>query len=368
MLYFSSTYLQNKTFQSLEDLFQNISSKKVALVFDSNIVVYYRDFYLNPKSFVDNPNNKETVYAIRYLNEQITRYSLEVLATLGVDESSRRKSDFSVNEEKRKQTHEALMFLLHLDYRDFDKFIQLKRVQEPIIDKGEYPSSMLPFLEQDSFYQHPLIVMYILCLKVILLFNRFESNEISGKEAIDALNRFMREDIDSVSGIMYFLCVNLFGGSDEFKNIFFPKKNLPTNEKLHRIFNGAIDLVFPTIINKVTNAYYKTPIPDMIPVFVSTDKRISKLHSLIGLRITHNTKETYSYFPELIQVDFLSKIKWTKEEMNELFKVSQSDIKRFTSFDGTPRMTTHLLKYVKLLEGEVIRDWDKSPVANIVYK
>lgn len=357
MLYFSSTYLQNRTFQSLEDLFHNISPEKVALVYDSNIVVYYREFYLNPKHFTDNPVNKDIVHVIRYLNEQVIRYNLKVLALLGVDESSRRKSDFSINDDKWNQTHEALNVLLHLDSFDFDKFIQIKIPQEPFVDKGEYPNSMLPFLEQKSLYQHPLIVMYLLCLKVILLYFRFESCEITRKEAIDELNRFMREEIDSISGTIYFLSLHLFGGSNEFKNIFFPKKNLAINEKLHRILTGAIDLVLPAIVNKVTNSYYRMPIPDLIPVFVSTDKRISKLHSLMGLRITINTKENYSYFPELIQADFLSKLEWTKEEMNQLLMVSQSDISRFTNFDGTPRMTTHLLKYVKPMEDELIRHW-----------
>lgn len=367
MLHFSSTYLQNQTFQSLEELFQNISPKNVALVYDSNIVVYYREFYLNPKRFSEQQSNCEIISAIRYLNEQITRYDLEVMATLGVDESSRCKQDFSINEAKRNQTHEALMFLLHLDYKDFDKFIQFGSSQEPILDKGEYPNSMLPLLKQDSIYQHPLIIMYLLCLKVILLYNRFELNEISGKDAIDELNRFMREDIDTISGIMHLLSLHLFGGSNEFKNIFFPKRKLKTNEKLHKIFNGAIDLVLPTVINKVTNSYYKTPIPELIPVFVSTDKRISKLHSLMGLRITQNTKETYSFFPEMIQGDFLGKLQWTKEEMNHFFKVSQSDIKRFTRFDGAPREASHLLSHVLPLETELIRLWEESPVANNKY-
>jgi len=363
MLYFSSTYLQNKTFQSLEELFQNISPKNVALVYYSNIVVYYRDFYLNPKQFIKN-SNSNIIHSLRYLNEQVTRYDLEVLATLGVDESSRCKSDFSVNEQKRKQTHEALMTLLHLHYVDFDKFIELKVPQEPIVDNGSYPNSMIPFLEQDSLYQHLLIVMYLLCLKVILIYNKFEIGEIDRKQSIDELNRFMREELNFVSGIMYLLCLHLFGGSAEFKNIFIPKKKLARNEKLHRIFNGAIDLVFPTIINKVTNSQYKTPIPHMIPVFVSTDKRISKLHSLMGLRITYNTKESYSFFPELVQADFLGNLKWTKEEMNHLYKLSTADIERFNSFDGTPKATTHLLKNIKPLEDEVIRVWSGSPVAN----
>ena len=170
----------------------------------------------------------------------------------------------------------------------------------------------------------------------------FEIGEIDRKQSIDELNRFMREELNFVSGIMYLLCLHLFGGSAEFKNIFIPKKKLARNEKLHRIFNGAIDLVFPTIINKVTNSQYKTPIPHMIPVFVSTDKRISKLHSLMGLRITYNTKESYSFFPELVQADFLGNLKWTKEEMNHLYKLSTADIESV--------ITSYSIHYTKLYD------------------
>lgn len=132
----------------------------------------------------------------------------------------------------------------------------------------------------------------------------------------------------------------------------FPK-SLPINERLHKIFNGAIDLIFPTIINKLQ-------IKNLIPIFVSTDKRISKLNSLMGIRARFNTNETYSYSPELIQADFLGRLKWTKEEMDQLYVVPQSDINRLNRFDGRPRMTTHLLKYVKPLETVLIKLWQNA--------
>lgn len=360
MLYFSSIYLKNKTYQSFEDLFQDVSPERVVLVYDTNIVIYHRDFYLNPKCFVDNPLNKNSINAIRYLNENVNRYNLEVLASFGVDESSRQKSDFSLNIDKWNQTHNALMSLLHLNYHDFDKFIQNQRPIEAVIDRGVYPNSMLLFLEQNSSYQQLLIVMYIFCLKVILLYYRFESKEITGKEAVNELNRYMRNDINCVSATMSLLSLHLFGGSNEFMNIFFPKNNLPINEKLHKIFNGSIDLIIPTIINKEVEKFYKKQMPNLIPVIVSSDKKISNLLSLMRLISKYQSKESNNYFPELLQVDFLNSLKWNNEEMNQLFKFSNSDFDRFISFDGIPRSTTHLLKYVKPLEDELVIYWNKK--------
>ena len=68
-MYFSSTYLPNKVYFSLEDLFNEVEKDKVILVFDSNIFIYYKDFYLDPLKFSTDNRLKKPYNQIRYLSD-----------------------------------------------------------------------------------------------------------------------------------------------------------------------------------------------------------------------------------------------------------------------------------------------------------
>lgn len=349
MIYFSSTYIENRAFQTLEELFKYVAPKDVALVFDTNVVVYYRDFYLAPKLFVERNKDNGISAVVRYLIEQIIRYDLKVNASLGVDESSRSKVNFSLIEEKVQQTHHALMFLLHLNNKDIDLFIKLKNAEEPIKSKGEYPDSMLDFLKEEAPYQHFLIVSYLVSLKIVLLYNKLQRREITNREAFVGLCDFMKKDIDCMIGILQVYALYLFGGDSTFKGIIFPKGSGGLNEKYHKIFNGAIDFVLPTIANMVSRYQY----PNLIPVFVSIDRRISKLHSLSCAKMILQTNNSINY-SELSEFYFPSNLNWTEEDkivINQIFMDNYRE--RFINSYGKIRTSIHLLDLVEYYEKEI---------------
>ncbi len=319
-LYFTSTYLPNKVYSTLEDVFKEIPSKNVLLVFDSNIVIYYRDFYLNPKSYSESKDeNRKSIYKnLRYLSQSIFEYNLNVNATLGVDESSRNNSNFKINKEKQLQTHNILTELLYLNFKKFDKFIQNKKVEEPIKNVDEFPNSMYDRLDSECFYIDHLIFGYLTSLQIQILLKEIQN----GKNKLTAMFELIdfMITLDCFAVIFFNLGLHLFGDKEDklkFRKILFKNnKNI-----LRKTFNGTIDLILPTLVNHIPNYLHKLSKSQAIPVFVTFDSRISKLHSLMRAKvIIQNNSFNFNYEPELVKIDYSSNLKWTQNELDEIYR------------------------------------------------
>lgn len=347
MIYFSSSFL-NKYYLTFEQLFKVVHPASIVLVFDTNIVAYLRDFYLNPNEFLERYKSSGAPFATRYLIEQICRYNLDYNAVLGVDESSRCIETFQINEDRRFQTHNAILNVMGLRLEDIDTFIKEAQCQEPVLLKGTPPPSMVPFLKMDTFYQHPLIISYLLSLKIIDLFHDIEDDKISAKKAFLDFSKFMRNDVDCVVGIFQAYAWHLFGGDLSFKRMVFTKSNLSVNRKLHKIFNGAIDFVFPTIGEKVVRQFSGLA---QIPIFVSTDKPLSILNSLMSSRLILDDNTVKNYNPKIIKIEPNSRLIWTNKDYEEFEKLYQSDSLRLQL--SKPRKTLHLISQVDFYESKV---------------
>lgn len=297
-LYFTSSYIDNKIFTDLEDLFLFFHPSEIQLIFDTNVVIEYRQYYFNPTQFTKK-DRKEYLKSLRNLFKKIEQHDLEVNASFGVEESCRELYDFSINKEKLDQTHHVLKQMLQSGITAFDNHLTTRYYfGEEVKLKSEYPSSKLNCLNQKSTFQHLLILSYLTLLKIIELFYSIQEGKIEKLDAYKEVHDFMLKNLNVYSGMHDHYALYLFGGAIGYKDIW-KKKNGKTNEqKLHNVFNASIDLICPILAGKMQQIYEKKGTKKLIPVFVSGDKILSELHS------HRNIKVLYEQNPSLVEMTY----------------------------------------------------------------
>ncbi|PTB98013.1 hypothetical protein C9994_00200 [Marivirga lumbricoides] len=294
---------------------------------------------------------------VRYFIEQVFRYDLEIIAGLGVDESSRSKVNFSIIQKKRNQAHTALLSIFSMDPDDINCFIDNKVPENPILSIGEFPNSMIPFLKNNTIYKHALIVTYLSSLKIICLYVAVKNQSIDNKTAYIIFSKFIREELNCIPAIVQSFALHLFGGCDYLKKIIFPKRNLPINKKLHKILSGSIDLLLPSLSQKLVEQTYPLHVSrKLTTVFATTDQRISLLHSLMNEKIRLDSGEKINYSRSINQIDLLPEIKWSKSDLDEFDHFTNEDVgKRFSRPYSGPQKFDHLLHLVPHYENEVLK-------------
>lgn len=351
-LFFTSSLIPNKKVFSLEQLFEFVNPADIILVFDTNLVIYYRDLYLNSKRVSTTDELSDIYLILRYLVEQIHGYDLEVNASIGVDESSRQKEDFSLNMEKFKQTQLALICLFSMDIEKLDEYIKKEIVIEPVITKGNSTLSKINSLSQISIFQNPLIISYVAALKIFILHNKLSKKVITPREAYEEFYLFLAKEINCIGATLIMFALHLFGGVEEFKAMLFTKAKASKEDKIHQLFNGAIDLIYPYIVNKIQEIFPTlNNSKKLIPVFVSTDKRLSTLHSLINTKMIFESSDEINYNPELTEVSFFDNMNWTNDDLAFFRELHIKDLdNRFDTFFSGGRDAKHLLEIVEKYE------------------
>lgn len=365
-IFFTSSFLPNKQYTTFNSLFEDLLPNKMLLVFDTNLVILFREFYLNPKFFIQK-HRPEELEIVKYLIENISKYNIETDVTLGVDESSRKKKDFSKISTKWEQTHNALSLLLSVDVyseKDLNLFIENKKIEEPIKDDSIFPETAFFLLKEnkDCFYINHLIAAYLSNLKIIYLFNLVEKQEITAKEALMNFYTFMKEEIDILIARSLQLAIFIFGGLDEYKNIIFPKANDPFNKKINKILNGAVDILYPTLVDSFPNHKRKKGVFELKPVFVTADKRISKLHSLTSTKAFFGDKSQINYMPEVMQFNYPKELKLTENDLSSFQDLFIKDaIYRYSNKQyGKGRDTSFLLDKCSDYEVLLKKNWSNN--------
>ena len=285
----------------------------------------------------------------------IQQYDLDVNASLGVDESSRLKSNYHLDVKKADQTGAIMMYLFHLDIKLWESFINQKQSERSIKSTDEYPESLIPYINTLLEDNHITIATYLTSLKFIIIYSSYKNGEISPINAILELCRFMREEINCMIGIMKIIGIHAFGGDSYFNKIIMPNMNLPSNERLHRIFNGAIDLAYPTIMHHAVRyqSHLKTgDIKRLIPVFVSADRRLSKLYSLCQLHLIVDNQAPINYCGEAVSYGYNSKLSWSSAELDAIIKAYPSDYSKI-GFDNKPRIMNNVMSLIEEYEEKV---------------
>lgn len=292
----------------------------------------------------------------------IQQYDLDANASLGIDESSRLKSNYHYDLKKAEQTGAIMMYLFHLDTKLWDSFINQKRPELPIKSTDEYPESFIPYIKTLTEDNHIPIVSYLVSLKFIVIYSSYKHGVISPLDAILELCRFMREEVNCMIGIMKILGIHAFGGDDYFNKIIMPNTNLPLKEKLHRIFNGAIDLGYPTIMHHAVRyqSHLKTgDIKQLIPVFVSADRRLSRLYSLCQLHMIVDNQAPINYCGEVVSYDYNSKLSWSSTELDVIIKAYPPDYSKI-GFDNKPRTMNNIIPLIEEYEEKVKQVWAEN--------
>ena len=352
-LYLTSSLIPNIKLLSFEELFKYTKPEDILLVFDTNLVIYYREFYLNSEKFIGDHGKNDIYLILRYFIEQIERYNLIVNASIGVDESSRSKKDCNLILEKVEQTHEAIMNLFAMDITKFDTYVKQKLVIEPIIDRSKLTTSKVGCLSQKSMFQNLLIVSYAAALKLYILQTRIDKKTLTPRDAYIEFHEFMTIEVNCTMGTISLFALHLFGGVDKFKSMIFAKSSASVEEKIHQLYNGAIDLIYPYIVNRVQNLF--PPLGSnkkLIPILVTMDKKMATLHSLINTKVIFESNDSKPNFnPELIEIKFIDKMSWNDDDLKHFKSLFLKDIYRVEkNISKTGREVKHLLPVVAKYE------------------
>jgi len=357
-LYFTSSLIPNKRFLRIEELFDQYSPLDTLFVFDTNVVVYFKELFYNSQKFIKNQENHGVYNELRYLIKSIEKNNLMVDASLGVDESSRKTEDFSLNMEKAKQTQKAILELFKMNLEQLDKHIQSNIATTSIIkNESKYTLTKVSHLEQESFYENILTISYACSLKIVILYEQLIANRLAPLEAYFHLYEFMTKDLDCVGGTLIIYALYLFGGDEGFKKILISKENISPERKLHQIFNGSIDLIYPYLVDRMPEISYSYWPIRLNPIFVTFDKRISILHSLINTRIIFegDKDDKFSYNPELVELKFLRKLSWSNKELEEINNLTRKDMSsRLNNVILNLKDSNGFLPIIERLEHELI--------------
>ncbi|MES2398083.1 MAG: hypothetical protein V4549_18865 [Bacteroidota bacterium] len=351
-LFFTSSLLSDDRFLSFEELFKKVQPSEIILIFDTNIVIDFREFYFNPKEFSKDLKFRETYFSARYLVEQIDRYDLEINAAFGIEESSRSIKDFSLNLQKAQQTSRALKDLFSMNIEKLDNHINKGSAENLIINNEEFPNTKIECLKETSTFQGLLIISYLASLKIYELTIRIEKKEKTHLGAMTEFLKFLDEEVDAISATFISYAFHIFGGFQELKPLIFSKEKKNLNKRLHKIFNGAIDLIFPNITDKSQLAYSNSLInTELIPVFVTRDKYISVLHSMLNTKVRFENETLHD--PQLKEVSykFIKMTNWNQTEKEIIESViRQISIKRLSNSFSGQKSALPLLNKVEYYE------------------
>lgn len=350
--------MPDERFLSLEQLFKVISPSEIILIFDTNIVIDFRDFYFNAKTFSTNPKFQGTYFSVRYLVEQIERYDLELGAQFALEESSRSLRDFKLNYPKAQQTNNALKNLFSMNIEKFDKHIEQNLTEQQIIATEDFPDSKIECLKTESTFQDLLILSYIAALKMYDLMMTIEKNQMTHLQAMLQFITFLDEEINVFGAAFIGYAFNIFGGYSELKPLIFSTEKKNKNKRLHKIFNGAIDLVFPNIADKSQSMYMGPQYnSNLIPVFVTRDKYISILHSILNtVEKFDDSAVDHKTIVKVASYKYIYKTVWKPNEIEILeHRLHEINLKRELKAIHGPRSAIHLIEKIKSFEDNAKR-------------
>lgn len=355
-IYFTSSYLPEGRTLSLEELSNYVDLRKIVLVLDTNLVVDYRDFFLSSQKFIE--NRHDTYMSLRYLVEQLDRCEIETNFLLGLDESTRRLSDFSRIAEKFDQASKILSSMLNSGIDQLDEFIKLNGEIAPVIDTSKKTISKVKALGQDFIGEQLLTVGYLLSLKLVDLKLTQEHGVISRAEAFKQFLNFAIHEVDVIISAIVNYALHIFGGVDSLRGILFLKgmKSSSRENVIHQIFNGSIDLIFPTLVNVIPKICYPNK-GQLIPVFATRDEKLAEIHSLSYAKLIVDNGDSGFNF-NIIESRFTKKQKlcWTKSDLTEFKKILRNDLSNRADKlrPGHSQSAEHLIPLVIELEEKIL--------------
>ncbi|MFJ5562874.1 hypothetical protein [Lysinibacillus xylanilyticus] len=314
MKFLYSSMLIHEDINDIETIINNIGNDKIELVLDSNICVYLRDFYKEPSTITSRVEIWSELKKLLYLIEY---NDLEVDFYLGLEESSRNKSNFEIIEDKFFDTFIVLSNLFSLDYLQMIEHSKLIKFDAPIKDNSLKQSSKMKALEQKGVFQNQLFLNYACLLKLYLLVE--EKDKWTNVDKMKLYLDFLEKDLDVLGGANILFGHLLLSGETKAKKLIHPQKK-KREEVIHAIWNAAIDLTFP---NLVTHKFFDRT---KVPIFVTADERCWRIFNSLKMRamITDNNGLATAPFVEMD----LSGTLWNNKELLDINQYHDTIIDR----------------------------------------
>lgn len=343
-IYCQSQFTQHNI-NSLREFISEYGEESICVVFDTNIVIYLRDIYLNATDSINRLNDiwpalEEFLFLIKY-------YGLECNYYFGLDESCRNKNDFSFNKQKVIQTIDAVSKILDFTREELVDHIESNIIIEPFKDLSGLGEGKLNYFDADTSFNSLQVINYPALLKAYLLKNN--SGLTQFERAMNMLN-YIDKVLDVSSLDLLKFTYMYFGDNPKVKSMLHPK-NKSKDKLLQGIWNCAIDLSIYLLSNGSVT-YSK-----LIPVFATFDEGLyefNKNNKIIAFFTTDSKGEFV--VPPIIEMSLEAETKWTEEENKELIKVIDKigkkhlDINR--KFDST-KIKERMMKEIVRLESEL---------------
>lgn len=348
MPFLYSTPFDNKIHLKLDEIIKQYP--KSVLVLDTNICVYFREFYNNPQEFI---NNYSTVIEdLVHLLGSIERYDLEVAIGLGLDESCRQLESFELHQMKKAQMRESLINLLNLDSISLFQLIYSNQEIESIKDITKKTTSKIDaFKHEDSIFSGLNLPTYACMLKIYLLNEELKNKKITRFQAFEEINRFMDEELDLVGASVAAFAFHYFGDNTLIKKML-NKKAKNKNDIIHNIWNASLDVCIPLI---VANHYGEE---DGIPILVTADKGLNNLLERINLDIIFTFNGSLAKVPQL--TTFTAEgTKWTDIELGQIEllanKIRTKRTPKISKITKNEKLMSRVIEIVDNLEVEVLK-------------
>lgn len=333
--YYSSMFVQ-EDITNIQDFIAKFGSEKIELILDSNICIYLRDFYKNPSAIISNDKLWNELKGLLY---SINTNDLEVDFSLGLEESSRSKSNFEFIEEKLWDSYNVLIELFEMDYLQIIEHSKLIKTHVAIKDTSEKQPSKILALEQEGQFQNHLFLNYACLLKLHILIN--ESNDKSNVVKMIEYLDFLGKKVDVLGAANILFGHLLLSGETRAKKLIHPKNKKSKEEIVHAIWNAAIDLTFPIL---VTNKFFNKA---NIPIFVTADERCWRIFNLLKLKAIVTDKIGLA-LPPFVEMN-LSDTLWNEKELREINLYHDKIIERRRFRYISPQNGNELIDKLRLI-------------------
>lgn len=311
--YYSSMYIYEKI-NSLEELINKVNVSLIELYLDTNICIYLRDYYKEPSSIV---KRDEIWTELRTLLRHIETSDILVDFSLGIEEACRNKSNFEINYEKLFDMNYSINKLFNMNYFEMLEHGKLLKFDEQVKDNTKKEPTKMNSLESLSRFQNLLFVNYACLLKMYLLDKKRDN--ISNIDLMIEFLNFVEQEVDLFNTSIITFAHYFFSGSSFIKSFIHKSKHI-AEEKVHTLWNAAIDLTFPTLVSQ---QFIKSK---SIPVFVTADEKLWLIFDAMKMRVMISDGDN-SALPPFVEVD-LSKTGWSEEELGIINKYFNEIMKK----------------------------------------
>lgn len=314
-IYYSSMYIK-EDIKSFNELIDKIAPQEIELYLDANICIYIREFIREPQTIIGRKDKTLWSSFERFIwNVKKNDISLEY--SFGIDEASRNKGDFEINNEKLNELLINIAQFSQMSYYELIEYSKLTIDNPPSKDWTFKTKTKFDSLENVSRHQKILYLTYAGLLKLYIL-DRTKQNE-SNVQLMKQYIDFFADEVDMVS-VSNLAFAYHYLNEGQMKKIIHDKPKT-TEDEVHALWNAAIDLTLPALISRNIKflGIKKTP------VFVTSDKKLWTFYNTLKVN-TLFTNNGQIGGPPIIEVN-LAQANWKQKEVELMHKYYMSKMR-----------------------------------------